>query len=250
MKAILIDDERDALEMLEWIIKKQTPEVEIIALCDSALDGLEKIKALKPELVFLDIEMPQLNGFDLLERLGKYDFEVIFTTAYNQFAIKALKICALDYLLKPIDGEELKAAVQKAVTRKQKTSSEQLEMLMSYFKPEKPKSRRVALTAADHLIFVDTNDIIYCESDSNYTTFYLIKNDKVEKVVISKTLKDVEEILEGADFFRIHASFLINMKHVSKFTRGDGGYVVMSNNQHITVSRKKKDEFFEMFSKL
>src|ERR1051325_110275 len=105
MKAILIDDERNALEMLEWIIKKQTPEVEIIALCDSALDGLEKIKTLKPELVFLDIEMPQLNGFDLLERLGKYDFEVIFTTAYNQFAIKALKICALDYLLKPVDGE-------------------------------------------------------------------------------------------------------------------------------------------------
>lgn len=250
MKAILIDDERDALEMLEWIIKKQTPEVEIIALCDSALDGLEKIKTLKPELVFLDIEMPQLNGFDLLERLGKYDFEVIFTTAYNQFAIKALKICALDYLLKPIDGEELKAAVQKAVSRKQKTSSEQLEMLMNYFKPEKPKTRRVALTAADHLIFVDTNDIMYCESDSNYTTFFLKKDDKVEKVVISKTLKDVEEILEGADFFRIHASFLINMKHVSKFTRGDGGYVVMSNNQHITVSRKKKDEFFEMFSKL
>jgi len=250
MKAILIDDERDALEMLEWIIKKQTPEVEIIALCDSALDGLEKIKTLKPELVFLDIEMPQLNGFDLLERLGTYDFEVIFTTAYNQFAIKALKICALDYLLKPVDGEELKAAVQKALSRKRRTSSEQLEMLMNYFKPEKPKSRRVALTAADHLIFVDTNDIIYCESDSNYTTFYLKKGEKVEKVVISKTLKDVEEILEGADFFRIHASFLINMKHVSKFTRGDGGYVVMSNNQHITVSRKKKDEFFEMFSKL
>ena len=250
MKAILIDDEHDALEMLEWIIKKQTPEVEIIALCNSALDGLEKINALKPDLVFLDIEMPQLNGFDLLERLGKYDFEVIFTTAYNQFAIKALKICALDYLLKPVDGEELKATIRKAVSRKQKNSSEQLEMLMNYFKPEKPKLRRVALTAADHLIFVDTNDIIYCESDSNYTSFYLKKDDKVEKVVISKTLKDVEEILEGADFFRIHASFLINMKHVSKFTRGDGGYVVMSNNQHITVSRKKKDEFFEMFSKL
>jgi two-component system, LytTR family, response regulator len=247
MKAILIDDERDALEMLEWIIKKNSPEVEIIAMCDSALDGLEKIKDLKPELVFLDIEMPQLNGFDLLERLGKYDFEVIFTTAYNQFAIKALKICALDYLLKPIDNEELKAAVKKAISRKSKVSSEQLEMLMSYFKPEKPKIRRVALTASDHLVFVDTNDIVYCESDSNYTTFFLAKG---EKVMISKTLKDVEEILEGADFFRVHASYLINMKHVSKFTRGDGGYVVMSNNEHITVSRRKKEEFFEMFSKL
>jgi two-component system, LytTR family, response regulator len=247
MKAVLIDDERDALEMLEWSIKKFAPQVEIVAMCDSALDGIEKIKALKPELVFLDIEMPQLNGFDLLEKLGKYEFEVIFITAYNQFGIKALKICALDYLLKPIDGDELKTAVEKALSKKSKTSSMQLEMLMSYFKPDKPRTRRIALTASDHLIFVDTNDIVYCESDSNYTTFFLAKG---EKVVISKTLKDVEEILEGSDFFRIHASYLINMKHVSKFTRGDGGYVVMSNNQHITVSRKKKDEFFEMFSRL
>jgi two-component system, LytTR family, response regulator len=247
MKAVLIDDERDALEVLEWSIKKFAPQVEVLAMCDSALDGIEKIKALKPELVFLDIEMPQLNGFDLLEKLGKYEFEVIFITAYNQFGIKALKICALDYLLKPIDGEELKIAVEKALLKKSKTSSMQLEMLMSYFKPDKPRTRRIALTASDHLIFVDTNDIIYCESDSNYTTFFLAKG---EKVVISKTLKDVEEILEGSDFFRIHASYLINMKHVSKFTRGDGGYVVMSNNQHITVSRKKKDEFFEMFSRL
>jgi two-component system, LytTR family, response regulator len=247
MKAVLIDDERDALEMLEWSIKKFAPQVEILAMCDSALDGIEKIKTLKPELVFLDIEMPQLNGFDLLEKLGKYEFEVIFITAYNQFGIKALKICALDYLLKPIDGDELKIAVEKALLKKSKTSAMQLEMLMSYFKPDKPRPRRIALTASDHLIFVDTNDIVYCESDSNYTTFFLAKG---EKVVISKTLKDVEEILEGSDFFRIHASYLINMKHVSKFTRGDGGYVVMSNNQHITVSRKKKDEFFEMFSRL
>ncbi len=247
MRAILIDDERDALEVLEWSLKKFAPQVEIVAMCDAALDGLDKIKTLKPELVFLDIEMPQLNGFDLLERLGKYDFDVIFTTAYNQFAIKALKICALDYLLKPIDGDELKLAVQKALNKKNSNSSLQLELLMSYFKPEKSKTRRIALTASDHLIFVDTNDILYCESDSNYTTFYLEKGDKV---VISKTLKDVEEILEGGDFFRIHASYLINLKHVSKFTRGDGGYVVMSNNKNITVSRKKKDEFFEMFSKL
>jgi Response regulator of the LytR/AlgR family len=247
MKAIAIDDEKNALEMLEWIVKKNCPEVELVALCDSPLDGIEKIKSLKPDLVFLDIEMPQLNGFDLLERLGKYDFDVIFTTAYNQFAIRAFKICALDYLLKPIDADDLKAAVLKSSSRKTNVSSQQLEMLMSYFKPEKPKTRRIALTVSDHLIFVDTNDIVYCESDSNYTIFFLTNG---EKVMISKTLKDVEEILEGSDFFRIHASYLINMKHVSKFTRGDGGYVVMSNNQHITVSRKKKDEFFEMFSKL
>jgi two-component system LytT family response regulator len=247
MKAILVDDEKNALEMLEWMLQKNCPEVEIIAMCDSPLEGLEKIKTLKPDVIFLDIEMPQLNGFDLLERLGKHESDVIFTTAYNQFAIKAFKVCALDYLLKPIDPEDLKVAVQKAQTKKNKVSAEQLEMLLSYMKPEKPKSKRVALTASDHLIFVETEKIIYCESDSNYTIFFLADG---QKIIVSKTLKDVEEILEGSDFFRVHASYLINMKHVSKFTRGDGGYVVMSNNQHITVSRKKKDEFFEMFSKI
>jgi two-component system LytT family response regulator len=247
MTAILVDDEINALEMLEWMIGKNCPEIEIVAMCHSPLDGLEKIKSMKPDLVFLDIEMPQLNGFDLLDRLGKHESDVIFTTAYNQFAIKAFKACALDYLLKPIDPEDLKSAVQKAKTKKNKVSTEQLDILLSYMKPEKPKSKRIALTTTDHLIFIETEKIIYCESDSNYTIVFLSNG---EKVIVSKTLKDVEEILDGSDFFRIHASYLINMKHVTKFTRGDGGYVVMSNNQHITVSRKKKDEFFEMFSKI
>ncbi|GHN02194.1 DNA-binding response regulator [Cytophagales bacterium WSM2-2] len=247
MKAILVDDERNSLEMLEWMISKNCPEIEIIAMCDSPLDGVEKIKTLKPDLIFLDIEMPQLNGFGLLEKLGKHDSEVIFTTAYDQFAIKAFKVCALDYLLKPIDPEDLKTAVSKAGNKKNRNTSEQLEELLSYVKQEKPKAKRIALTTIDHLIFIDTDRIIYCESDSNYTIVFLTQG---EKVVVSKTLKDVEEILEGSDFYRIHASYLINMKHIAKFTRGDGGYVVMTNNQHITVSRKKKDDFFEMFSKL
>ncbi|MFY8037357.1 MAG: LytR/AlgR family response regulator transcription factor [Cyclobacteriaceae bacterium] len=247
MRAILIDDENNALDMLEWILQKHCPHIQIIAKCDSPLVGLEEIKKHKPDLIFLDIEMPQLNGFDLLERLGPHDADVIFTTAYNQFAIRAFKICALDYLLKPIDPDDLKAAIQKAENKKSKVSTDQLDMLLSYMKQEKPKSKRIALTASDHLVFVETDKIVYCESDSNYTIFFLTTG---EKVMVSKTLKDVEEILEGMDFFRIHASYLINMKHVSKFTRGDGGYVVMSNNQHITVSRKKKDEFFELFSKI
>jgi two-component system LytT family response regulator len=246
MKAILIDDEQNALEMLEWMLQKHCPDVTILAMCSSPLDGIQKIQELKPDLIFLDIEMPQLNGFDLLARLGKHNADVIFTTAYNQFAVKAFKACALDYLLKPIDPDDLKSAVAKAANNKNKMSQEQLELLMNYMKPEK-KSKRVALTASDHLVFVETDNIIYCESDSNYTIFFLKGG---EKVMVSKTLKDVEEILEGADFFRIHASYLINMKHVSKFTRGDGGYVVMSNNQQITVSRKKKDEFFERFSRI
>jgi two-component system, LytTR family, response regulator len=247
IQAIIIDDDKEAIKILEALVRRYTPEVEIIATADQPVQGLEKIKNLRPQLVFLDIQMPQLSGFELLAEANKESFEVIFTSATDRFALQALKAGALDYLVKPIEVSDLKSAIEKLSAKKASPSAQQLEMLMAYFKPEKPKVRRIALTASDHLIFVDTHDIVYCESDSNYTTFFLTKG---EKVVISKTLKDVEEILEGEDFFRIHASFLINMKHVSKFTRGDGGFVVMSNQQHITVSRKKKEEFFERFSKL
>jgi two-component system, LytTR family, response regulator len=247
LRSILIDDERNALEMLEWMLKKHCPQVEIIALCQSPIDGLEKIRELQPDLIFLDIEMPQLNGFDLLGRLESHEADVIFTTAYNQFAIKAFRIAALDYLLKPIDPDDLKSAVQKAFQKKSTMNVGQLELLKNYLRADKQKTKRIALTGSDHLVFVETDKIIFCESDSNYTIFNLADG---EKIIVSRTLKDVEETLEGMDFFRIHASYLINMKHVSKFTRGDGGYVIMSNNQHITVSRKKKDEFFELFSKI
>jgi len=247
MKAVLIDPDRDSLEALAKMLHTHCPEVQIAAMCDSAVDGLLKIKDIKPELIFMEVDMPQLNGFDLLSHAQPRNSDVVFTTATDRFAVKAFKISALEYLLKPIDVEELKATVQKSAHKRNHVNSGQLDKLLNYVIPQKPRARRVALTASDHLVFVETEKIVYCESDSNYTTFFLADG---QKVIVSKTLKDVEEILEGADFFRIHASFLINMKHVTKFTRGDGGYVVMSNNEHINVSRKKKDEFFEMFSRI
>jgi two-component system, LytTR family, response regulator len=246
MKAIIIDDEKDSIKILEVMIRNFAPGLDVVASCTNPLEALEKIRTLKPQLVFIDVHMPQLTGFQLLEQTDRSTFDVIFTTSSDQL-LKALKAGAVDYLLKPVQGEELKIAVEKVAAKRSHVPAAQLEMLMNYFKPQKPKVKRIALTASDHLVFVDTNDILYCESDSNYTTFFLANN---EKVIISKTLKDVEEMLGGEDFFRIHASYLINMKHVSKFTRGDGGFVVMSNNQQISVSRKKKDEFFEMFSKI
>jgi two-component system, LytTR family, response regulator len=247
MKAIIIDDEKDSIKILEVMIRKFAPSVDVVATCTDPVDALEKIKTLKPQVIFVDVHMPQLTGFELLEQTDRSSFDVIFTTSSEQHVLKALKTGAIDYLLKPVQGEELKIAVEKVAVKRNQVPAAQLEMLMNYFKPQKPKVKRVALTASDHLVFVDVNDILYCESDSNYTTFFLANG---EKVIISKTLKDVEEMLGGDDFFRVHASYLINMKHVSKFTRGDGGFVVMSNNQQISVSRKKKDEFFEMFSKL
>jgi len=247
MNAILVDDERDSLKILEAMIDRHVPEVRVQYSTTDPHDAIEKIRSLQPQILFLDVQMPTMTGFELLHAIGKHQSSVIFITASDRFALQALKVGALDYLVKPVSAEDLKQAVDKVSNRSNDSSKQQLEMLMQYFKPQKQKVKRIALTASDHLVFVETNDIVYCESDSNYTTFFLARGDKV---VISKTLKDVEEILEGEDFFRIHASYLINMKHVAKFTRGDAGYVIMSNNQQITVSRKKKDEFFEMFSRL
>jgi len=245
MKAIIIDDEPESIHLLEVLLGKIAPGVELVATCTTPREAIEKIKTLQPDIVFLDVHMPELTGFELLQQTVK-DFGIIVMSNTAKHALQALKVGAIDYLLKPVQLHDLKLAIEKVSARKT-DHSQQLEMLMNYFKPQQPKVRRIALTASDHLVFVETNDILYCESDSNYTTFFLAKGDKV---VISKTLKDVEELLERDDFFRIHASYLINMKHVSKFTRGDAGYVVMSNNQHLTVSRKRKDEFFEKFSRL
>ncbi len=247
MKAIIVDDESDSITLLQLMIARFTPEIQVIATCTDPMEAVGKIKSLVPDVIFLDVQMPTLTGFEVLQHTGRSQFEVIFTTSAEQHALKALKVGAVDYLLKPVKGDELRAAVEKIIAKRSINPSAQLETLMNYFKPSKPKVRRIALTSSDHLIFTDVNDVIYCESDSNYTTFFLSTG---EKVIISKTLKDVQEMLEGEDFFRIHASYLVNVKHVSKFTRGDGGFVVMSNNQQLAVSRKKKDEFFQLFSKL
>ncbi|HEY0744804.1 MAG TPA: LytTR family DNA-binding domain-containing protein [Chryseosolibacter sp.] len=247
LKAILVDDHKDDMLVLSMLLRKTSPEVEIMAEFTDANEAAEQIGKLKPDVIFLDVQMRETDGFEVLSRLTTRDFEVIFITSHEKFALRAIKAGAIDYLVKPVQPQELKAAIEKVITRRSNPSAVQMEMLLNYFKPNKPKVRRVALTASDHLMFVEANDIIYCESDSNYTTFFLKSG---EKVVISKTLKDVEEILAQDDFFRIHASYLVNMKHVAKFTRGDSGSVVMSNGQHLSVSRKKKDEFFEMFSRL
>jgi two-component system, LytTR family, response regulator len=247
MKAIIVDDDPTAIKILEIMIGEAAPDVKIVAKCTNPLEAVDQIRTLSPDVVFLDVHMPGLTGFQLLQRTGQLGFDVIVTSSSESHALSAIKAGAIDYLLKPVQAHDVRQAIAKVNSRKNGSSSLQLEMLMNYFKPQQTKVRRVALTASDHLVFADINDIIYCESDSNYTTVFLTTG---EKVVISKTLKDVEEQLQGEDFFRIHASYLINMKHVSKFTRGDGGNVVMSNHQLITVSRKKKDEFFEKFSKL
>lgn len=247
IRAILVDDEKNALEMMEWLLKTYCPQVEIVALCNSAEMGLEAIRRHQPDVVFLDIEMPRMNGFDMLEHFDKLNFEVVFCTAYDQFAIRAFKYSALNYLLKPVDPEDLKLTVQRIEEKKQIPTRQQFELLMQQMKqPSKATPQRIALTTADGLIFVPTADIIYCEAESNYTNVVLVGG---RKVLISKVLKDIDEALSGPDFYRVHSSFLININHIKKFVRGDGGYIVMDNDAIVSISRTRKQEFMELFSR-
>lgn len=247
IRCILIDDEKNALEMMEWLLKTYCPGVEIVAMCNSAEQGIEAIHAHKPDVIFLDIEMPRMNGFDMLEQFDKLFFDVVFCTAYDQFAIKAFKYSALNYLLKPVDPDDLKATVARIEERKSIPTKEQFELLMqNIHQPVKTTPQRIALTTGDGMIFVPTSDIIYCEAESNYTKVVLQGG---KKIVVSKVLKDIDEALSGADFCRVHSSFLINVNRIKKYVRGDGGYLVMDDDANISISRNRRQEFMDLFSK-
>jgi two-component system LytT family response regulator len=247
IRCILIDDEKNALEMMEWLLKTYCPQVEIVAMCNSAEQGIASIHQFKPDVVFLDIEMPKMNGFDMLEQFDKLFFDVVFCTAYDQFAIKAFKYSALNYLLKPVDPEDLIATVERIEERKSVPTREQFELLLqNIHQPPKSTPQRIALTTNDGMIFVPTSDIIYCEAESNYTKVVLTGG---KKIVVSKVLKDIDEALSGPDFCRVHSSFLINVNRIKKYVRGDGGYLIMDDDANISISRNRRQEFMDLFSK-
>jgi len=247
IRAILVDDETNALEMMEWLLRTYCPEVVVSAMCTSAEDALKAIREVRPDVVFLDIEMPRMNGFGLLETFDRMPFEVVFCTAYDQFAIKAFKYSALDYLLKPVDPADLQAAVGRILDRTTGPSKEQIELLLQQLRQPVPGTpSRIALTTADGLIFVSTTDILYCEAESNYTRVVLSGG---RKVMVSKVLKDIDDALAGSDFCRVHSSFLINVNRIKKYVRGDGGYLLMDDDAQIPISRSRRQDFMEMFSR-
>lgn len=247
IRCILIDDERNALEMMEWLLKTYCPQVDIVDLCNSAQQGIEAIHAHKPDVIFLDIEMPRMNGFDMLEQFDKLFFDVVFCTAYDQFAIKAFKYSALNYLLKPVDPDDLKATVARIEEKKSIPSREQFQLLMQHIhQPAKSTPQRIALTTNDGMIFIPTTDIIFCEAESNYTNVFLADG---RKIMVSKVLKDIDEALHGPDFCRVHSSYLINVNRIKKYVRGDGGYLIMDDDTNISISRNRRQEFMEMFSR-
>ena len=244
MKVVLVDDEKHCLETLSWQLQRYCPQVEILAACSTAAAAIKIIQKEPVDLVFLDIEMPHMNGFEMLEALQPITFEIIFTTAYDMFAVKAFKFSAVDYLLKPIDKEELLQAMNKYKTRGTKLRPEQLNILFQSLNQKSGPVQRVALPTMEGLEFIEAEDIIHCQSESNYTHIFLAGDTKL---LISKTLKETEELLKDHNFMRIHHSHLINLNHVRKYVKGDGGYVIMSNDDAVNVSRSRKELLLRAF---
>ena len=241
MRAIIIDDEDHCITTLKWDLKKYCPEVEIVGTASDGEKGLVLITGITPDLVFLDVEMPRLNGIDMLERLDVIDFKVIFTTAYDKYAIKAFKLSAVDYLLKPIDKDELIQAIDRVEILKVKNSGEQIETVKHNLNP-RSELKKIVIPTSEGLLFFDVNEIINIEAQSNYSYIYFKDNTKL---LSSKNLKEFEESLPDDTFFRCHRSHLINMNYIKKYVKGEGGIIVLSNEREVEVSRRKKNEFLD-----
>lgn len=243
LNAILVDDEESNISSLKEKMNRHCPQVKIIATCDTAQKAINAINSLQPDLVFLDIEMPVMNGFLMLQQLNFKNFELIFTTAYDHYAIKAIRFSALDYLVKPIEIEELKTAINRAEEKKKSlTSNDQLQLLLENLASKKNKSLRIAIPTTEGLQFVKVNDIIYLEANVNYTHIFLSEN---KKYIVCHTLKDFEEMLSADTFLRIHNSYIINKNFAEKYIRGEGGQVVLTNGTILDVAKRKKAEFLK-----
>lgn len=243
LTAIIIDDESSSRNALSQKLHNHCLEVTVIAECENGEEGIENIEQKKPDIVFLDVEMPRMNGFTMLQQLKNKNFEVIFITAYNHYAVQAIKVSALDYIVKPVEVEELKAAVEKvSIKRNQPYANNRVEILLQNLLDEKKEHQRIAISSMEGLQFVLTDEIIYMEANSNYTTFFLTGG---RKITATRTLKDFEELLPATIFIRIHHSFLINKNGVEKYIKGDGGQVLMKNGVKLDVARRKKEEFMK-----
>ncbi|WP_448636099.1 LytR/AlgR family response regulator transcription factor [Pedobacter panaciterrae] len=238
IKAVIIDDEANNIENLQIIITQYCPDVTIEATADNAADGIEIIKKHQPDLVFLDIQMPDQSGFDLLSHLPEIKFEVIFITAYDKYGIQAIKFSALDYLLKPININEFKIAVGKAEQRiREKQQNHNLENLLTYMKAGN-RDPKIALPTLKETMYVKITDIVRCEATNNYTTFHL---QSKEQVLVCKTLKDFADLLKPHDFVRTHQSHLVNLRFVKSYLKEDGGTLLLDNQEKIPISRQNRE---------
>ncbi|RYY61733.1 MAG: response regulator transcription factor [Chitinophagaceae bacterium] len=243
LKAVLIDDEENGRISLRKKLETWCPDVRLLGEANGAAEGIELIEKFDPDIVFLDIEMPRVNGFGMLEKLGPISFHLVFTTAHDQYAIEAIKNRAFDYLLKPVDIEELKTCVNKI--RKETADREAKENRERPVSVDLPRRsfNRITIPTMEGLVFVEFDDILYIEAQSNYTIFHL---NKQPKLTVSKTLKEVEETLPGDLFFRIHHSHIVNLAFIRKYIRGNGGHIELSDGTQLDVSRRRKEEFLKV----
>ncbi len=247
IRSIIIDDEQSSRENLQNILKQNCRNVEVIASLSTALEGIEALEKYCPDIVFLDIKMPKTTGFDFLESLKEIKFEVIFVTAYDQYALKAIKFCALDYLLKPIDINELINALGKVEKKLlEREENHRMKIFLQNLQNEK-QTKKIALPTMDRILFVEINHIIRCEGENNYTSFYL---DNGERIFVSRTLKEFEDLLSDFNFIRVHRSHLINLVKVKSYVKKEGGYIVMNDGSKVNISRQRREEIFKYLSEL
>ncbi|HSV10776.1 MAG TPA: LytTR family DNA-binding domain-containing protein, partial [Hanamia sp.] len=236
IKTIIIEDEKQSREVLQLMLENYRDIIELVDCCDTPLKGIESIQRYAPQLVFLDIEMPRMNGFQMLKKLETINFDVVFTTAYDKYAINAIKISALDYLLKPIDKEELSAAIQKCIHNvEQKYTRDKMDILFKNLTQHNALDRTITLTSVDGIRFIKMKDIIRLEANGRYTKFYLLNK---EVVLASRTLGDFEEALSSNEFFRIHEAHIINLLYIDRFHKGNN-YVLLSDKTELPLARRR-----------
>lgn len=238
IRAVIVDDEQEGRNTLNNMLGSFCKQIEIVGTAENVSKGVAIVRKTKPDLIFLDIQMPDGTGFDMLEQVNDINFRVIFVTAYDQYALKAIKFSALDYLLKPVEPQQLIDAVLKV-----KDSDSDFGMIskqISTLFRNKNGFERITLPTFEGIRFIVLKDIIRCEADNNYTNFFLSSG---EKVLVTRTLKEYDEALSGLDFIRVHQSHLVNSKYIDRYIKGEGGSVIMTDGSHVEVSRRRKEEF-------
>ncbi|SDW06703.1 two component transcriptional regulator, LytTR family [Lutibacter oricola] len=239
LQILLVDDENDALEALEWKLNNYIDNVEITK-CNSPIKAIDIINKNEPDVVFLDIQMPEMDGFTMIEKLENRDFNLIFTTAHDEFALKAIKVSAIDYLLKPVDKDELLAAMDKITESKKGDLLEnKLQLLLNNLNDNNDK---INISADGKVYLLEKEDVIMLKSDKSYTTIFL-KSE--QQILVSKTLKEVEKKFQFSEFYRVHNSYLVNLNHVKEYMKGLGGELIMTNGLTASISRNRKAELFK-----
>jgi two-component system LytT family response regulator len=244
MKVIIIDDEARTRKSIADILKFSQQNIELVAEAEDVATGVDAIVEYKPDLILLDIDMPDGTGFDLLKKLNDIHFKIIFITAYEEYAVRAFEFSAIDYILKPVDPKKLIDAIDKAHQLvEQENINLKLNALFANLENSVSENKKLVLKTAENIYIVNTNDIVRCESDGGYTQFYLIDG---KKILVSRNLKDYEEMLDGFGFYRIHQSHMINLKYIDHYSKTEGGAVVMKDNSNLPVARRKKESFLKL----